>query len=314
LDAKNLEQDELAEKIAGNCSRASIVITDVGHPFDETLQKALKEKEITRFAYYDNPESFVPGGYSSTAAKVMKLAQGVFFANAHLAKDKIYSELGKEIDLTGKERIGIGYYPVSQAGVVAKKRETEHEAKRAEFLKKLDIEDTGQKVCVYFGGNNEEYFERAFPAFLSFLKAEDLNLENVVIVVHQHPGAKKENLDVQKLDACLKNFSDKPKVIVSDFSSDDAQVLADVALYYQTSMAPQFILSGIPTVQVGHERYEDILVRNHLASTATNSEEFVHHLKDMKEQPKEAIFKGLGYEEKWPENLKKAIQGNMLRK
>ncbi|VHO03447.1 hypothetical protein [Candidatus Rhabdochlamydia sp. T3358] len=102
LDDKSPEeQDKLAERIANSCSRASIVITDVGHDFDVKIHEALKEKKITHFAYYDNPENFVPGGYSSTAAKVMKLAQGVFFANAHLAKDKICSELGKEIDLTG---------------------------------------------------------------------------------------------------------------------------------------------------------------------------------------------------------------------
>lgn len=278
LDGRSREQqNEWAKGIAGRCPEKSIVITDAGHPFGERVQEALEERGITRFAYYDNPENFVPGGYSSTAAKVIKIAQGVFFANANLANDKIYSEPGKEIDLTDKKCRGIGYYPVDQAKVIAEKRKTEHEAKRLEFLKKYNIEDTGQKVCVYFGGNNEEYFEKAFPAFLSFLKAKDLNFKNVILVVHQHPGAKKENRDIQKLSECLRGFGDKikPEVIVSDFSSDDAQILADVAFYYQTSMAAQFIFSGIPTVQVGHETYDDILVRNQLAPTVTNSEEFV---------------------------------------
>lgn len=315
------QQNELAEGIAERCPEGSIVITDVGHPFDVALQKALlqralKGKEITRFVYCDNPENFVPGGYSSTAAKVIKLAQGVFFANANLANDKIYSEPGKEIDLTDKKCRGIGYYPVDQAKVIAEKRKTEHEAKRLEFLKKYNIEDTGQKVCVYFGGNNEEYFEKAFPAFLSFLKAKDLNFKNVILVVHQHPGAKKENRDIQKLSECLRGFGDKikPEVIVSDFSSDDAQILADVAFYYQTSMAAQFIFSGIPTVQVGHEIYDDILVRNQLAPTVTNSEEFVqiiNNLKDLEEQPKEAVLKGLGYQENWIDNLDEAIKENI---
>ena len=310
------QQNELAKEIAERCSSASMVITDVGHPFDETLQKALKEKEITRFVYYDNPENFVPGGYSSTAAKVMKLAQGVFFANANLANAGIYSESGEKICLTNQ--IGIGYYPVSQAKVVAEKRKIEHEVKRLEFLKKYNIEDTGQKVCVYFGGNNEEYFEKAFPAFLSFLKAKDLNFKNVILVVHQHPGAKKENRDIQKLNECLKGFSDKikPEVLVSDFSSDDVQVLADVAFYYQTSMAAQFILSGIPTVQVGHETYDDILVRNQLAPTVTNSKEFVqiiNNLENVREQPKETVLKGLGYQENWPDNLDEAIKENILK-
>lgn len=317
LDGKSLEQqDKLAKRITESFSKASIVITDVGHPFDETLQKALKEKEITHFAYYDNPEDFVPGGYSSTAAKVIEFAQGVFFANANLASATIYREPGKEIDITGKKRVGVGYYPLGQAKVVTEKRKTEHEAKRSALLKQHDIEDTGQKVCVYFGGNNEEYFEKAFPAFLSFLQAEDLNTKNIVLVVHQHPGAKEKNLDVQKLNACLKSFSDKakPKVIVSDFSSVEAQVLADVVFYYQTSMAAQFILSGIPTIQVGHKIYEDLLVRNHLIPTAVSSEQFVQiigNLKNMEEQPGEAVLEGLGYRESWSEILENAIKENM---
>lgn len=315
LDGKSFEQQSaLAKRTAENCSSASIVITDVGHPFAETLQKALKERQVTHFAYYDNPEDFVPGGYSSTAAKVMKIAQGVFFANANLANAKIYEEFGKEIDLSDKKRIGIGYYPVSQAEKIAEKRKAEQEAKRLEFLNKHQIEDTGQKVCVYFGGNNEEYFKEAFPAFLSFLKTTDL--ENIVLVVHQHPGAKKENRDIQQLEECLKAFDDKTKskVIVSDFCSEQAQILADVAFYYQTSMAAQFILSGIPTFQVGHKIYADLLVKDHLADTATSSEEFsqvINRLKDVKEQPKEAVFKGLGYEETWPQILENAIKENM---
>ncbi|HEV3270402.1 MAG TPA: hypothetical protein VGZ69_07155 [Candidatus Rhabdochlamydia sp.] len=58
------EQDELAQRIADSCSSASMVITDVGHGFDVKIHEALKEKKITHFAYYDNPENFVPGGYT----------------------------------------------------------------------------------------------------------------------------------------------------------------------------------------------------------------------------------------------------------
>ena len=67
------EEDNLARIIAKTCSGASIVLTDVGHVFDVKIQKALSLPAIkaSRLAYYDNPEPFVPGGYSSTAAEVM---------------------------------------------------------------------------------------------------------------------------------------------------------------------------------------------------------------------------------------------------
>jgi hypothetical protein len=60
--------------------------------------------KIPRLAYYDNPEPFVPGGYSHTAAEVMREAQGILFANETLAKATIYSEIGKEVDFGSRKR------------------------------------------------------------------------------------------------------------------------------------------------------------------------------------------------------------------
>ncbi len=69
---------------------------------------------VVRWAYYDNPETYVPGGYSAVAADVMSVADGVLFANSNLAHTKIYREPGQEIDLTNKHKVGVGYYPLEQ--------------------------------------------------------------------------------------------------------------------------------------------------------------------------------------------------------
>ena len=91
-------------------------------------------------------------------------------------------------------------------------------------------------------------------------------------------------------------------MILSDFTSDDAQVLADAALYYQTSMGPLFVLGGSPVIQIGHEVYADIVVREGIAPTVTSADQFIAVLKDLDKQindnPKNAqklknlIFKG----------------------
>ncbi len=318
------EEDSLAQAIAKTCSTASIVLTDVGHVFDVKIQKALSihATKLPRLAYYDNPEPFVPGGYSSTAAEVMEVAEVILFANETLTRAKIYSAVGKEVDFTDKKRFGIGYYPVSQAEKIAEKRKTDHAITRSTFLMKNVIEDRGQKVLVYFGGNNEEYFSKAFPAFLSFLAkaSEQVDLKNIVIVIQQHPGAKAKNLDGQQVEAWLKEFGgqvEMPQVILSDFSSDHAQVLADAAFYYQTSMGPQFVLEGIPTVQIGHETYEDILVRNHLAPTVTNAEGFaqvIGTLEKMNKMPQQDLLSSLGIKEDWPKVLENVIKESIASK
>lgn len=315
------EEDNLADQIAKTCSTASLVLTDVGHAFDIKIQKALAThaKKIPRVTYYDNSEDLVPGGYSYIADQVMQEAEGVLFANETLAKATIYSEIGKEVDFGSKKRIGIGYYPVSQAKKIAERRDLEHDSQRSIFLTNNKIEDKGQKVWVYFGGNNEEYFSKAFPAFLSLLAQvveQQPDLSNVVIVIQQHPGAKVKNQDGEQVSKWLEKFgktAKMPAIIISNFSSDTAQVIADAAFYYQTSMGPQFVLAGIPTFQIGHEIYKDILVRNHLAYSVTNVTEFVHVVKSLKEGVKEKrqdqlILSGLGIREDWFKVLEGAIK------
>lgn len=312
-------QADLATQIAKSCSKASVVLTDLGHSFDITLQKALAEEapRVLRLTYYDNPEPYVPGGYSNTAAEVMIAAQKVLFANANLRKASIYQEPNKEIKLPLKNRIGIGYYPVNQAEKIVMRREKEHKRMRAGLLAKHGLEDKGQKVLVYFGGNNEEYFTKAFPAFLQILSKG--NLSNTVIVLQQHPGAKSKNRDRHELEAWIKRYSaeaNSPKMIISDETTDDMLVVAEGALYYQTSMGPLYALAGIPIIQVAHETYEDVLVRNRLCPSVINSSDFMVAIAAIQpvavsEMQRKTIYKSLGIRENWFQIFQQALNVNV---
>lgn len=305
-----LSDDEVAEKIAKKCAAASVVLTDIGHTFDEKMMNALSvhAHHVPRFAYYDNPEPFVPGGYSRIAAGVIRAAQGVLFANANLTREAILDGEGREVDFGDRVKVGIGYYPLANVANLVKRRESERQDLRAQFL----AEHGRERVFVYFGGNNEAYFNQAFPAFLGFLSQGKVDLSQTVILIQRHPQAKDD--DKLQVMGWMDEWSEKegmPKLVISHFDSNKAQVIADAALYYQTSMGPQFALIGIPTIQVAHETYEDILVRNKLAPSVTNGDRFAEEVKSLseeKEKPSEAlIHKSLGIKENWDEVLERAL-------
>lgn len=313
------DEDALAEQIAKACSKAKVVITDVGHAFDIKVQKALARQatHVPRLAYYDNPEPYVPGGYSAVAAEVMQAAQGILFANSNLTQAPIFQAPNTVIDFGSREKVGIGYYPINQAEEIAKRRTEEKPMLRQALLQKNDIEDTGQKVLVYFGGNNEEYFSKALPAFLSLLEQgmEQSDFTNLVIVLQQHPGAKAKNTDRNLFEDWASKYRQTPqapRIIISDSNSDDAQTVADGALYYQTSMGPQFVLAGIPTIQVGHETYEDILVRNRLSPSVTSVDHLIEVIADLNQQKKEVqrdvILEGLGIKQDWLQTLETTLK------
>lgn len=272
---------------------------------------------MPRLAYYDNPEPYVPGGYSAVAAEVMQAAQGILFANSNLTQAPIFQAPNTVIDFGSREKVGIGYYPINQAEEIAKRRTEEKPMLRQALLQKNDIEDTGQKVLVYFGGNNEEYFSKALPAFLSLLEQgmEQSDFTNLVIVLQQHPGAKAKNTDRNLFEDWASKYRQTPqapRIIISDSNSDDAQTVADGALYYQTSMGPQFVLAGIPTIQVGHETYEDILVRNRLSPSVTSVDHLIEVIADLNQQKKEVqrdvILEGLGIKQDWLQTLETTLK------
>ncbi len=314
---ENISEEEAAAELAKKCSGAAVIITDVGHAFDVPLQEALQSQasKSLRFAYYDNPETYVPGGYSAVAAKVMRAAQGVLFANANLVKTPLYETPSQEVRLPLEKRRGLGYYPIHQAERIAQRRLSDKKQIRTQFFSQHALKDEGQKVLVYAGGNNEEYFSKAFPAFLAFLSEAPRqgDLSHFVILLQQHPGAKEKNLDGEQVRQWLeKQGKEAPRFFTSTFNSDDAQVLADGMVYYQTSMGPQFVLAGIPTIQAGHNTYEDILVKNGLCSTVTDADSLMRALARLQEDSgvesgHEAIMQGLGIHPDWASRLEDAI-------
>lgn len=310
-------QERVAKEIAQKCNQASLVITDVGHTFSIVMQQALAHfsPKTKRIAYYDNPEVYVPGGYSQVASEVMNLAQQVWFANTKLVSLPVYND-HQEIEIPSHKRLGIGYYPLEQAQHIKKTRAENYADARADFLAKHDLIDSNQKILVYTGGNNEEYFNEAFPACLDFftMLSKEQDLSNCIILLQQHPGAKKENNDGNRALQWLndnRSNSNAPKLFVSDIKTDEALIFADAILYHQTSMGPQFVLAQIPTIQIAHKRYKDILVRNNLCFSVTNQYELKNSLEQLKKaqnQHSEKIVKqGLGIDENWTMRIEQAI-------
>lgn len=285
-----------AKDVAARVKNSSVVLTDVGYFFDETLQRELQGTHHA--AYYDNGEPFVTAEWSSQAARVMNLADSVLFANANLAESEILDGDKKPIDFGEKTRFGIGYYPIAQAEALRERRHAEHPTMRAKLFEQLNIEDCGQRLITYFGGNNSTYFDEALPAFLKMVEQGALS-KDALLILQQHPGAKAMNRDGTLAQG---------KLHLSPLSSEEAMVATDVALYYQTSMGPQFVIAEIPTIQVGHEIYSDILVRSGLAPSATDATTLKDALK--KTPPslnKEQLLNLIGIRADWEDRLERAL-------
>jgi len=300
----------LAQRIAKECQPATCVITDVGHSFLVQVQQALKDEypNITRIAYYDNPEPFVPV-YSETAARVMAVANAILFANNRLVDKGI---MGTE----GKTQIGLGYYPMADVDEIRTLRTSDvRQQKRQEFLAKAGVDDHGQPIMVYFGGANDVYYREAFPHFLKTLElaAEQQDLSTLTIVVQQHPRARTEgNIDGSLVEewkkSAKKNF---PQITLSQGSFSEALIVADSAAYYQTSAAPKFLMMGIPTMQIGHEPYDDVLTRYQLIPSATEAKSFLiglHSLREPNAECIERVYDQLGINKEWPDVFTQFVQ------
>lgn len=280
-----------AAKIAEECAVANVAMTDVGHAFSYNMQCALAEKSphTLRMAYYDNPESDVPGDYPEVALGVMKAAHRILFANP-LIKDKV------AVDVPPENKSGVGFYVVNVDTLKAAR--LEKSALRAKIFAHYGIEERGQRVLVYFGGNNKDYFEKAFPALVTILKEADL--ANTIIFLQQHPRAIPLGLDARQLSG---------EMIVSKESSETMQTLADGALYYQTTLAPRLALAGIPVIQIGHDPYRDCLVRGGVALPVTTAAELAAALEAFPlDISPEKILSALGYDPRWQELLLEALK------
>ncbi len=293
------KEEQALDAIMKVAKTAKIVITDVGNRFSSKVHERLMSEapEVARVAWYENPERFVPG-YSPVAEEVMKKVQYVWFSNANLEKGPIYSheEPLKEVDFTGITRVGIGNFPLQQAEHVAHLRR--------------------QRTVAYMGGNNEEYFTKAFPAFLGFITEgmQNEDLSHLTFVLQQHPSAKKENRDGKLLEKWQDTHRDNPhapKLQLSSYSQVEMQTKAHAVMYWQTSMSPQFYVAGIPAIQVGHRLFQDTLVRERLCDEAISTESFLAALDKLAPQrspeEKAKIEKVVGVKKEWATIIRTAV-------
>jgi hypothetical protein len=312
---------EEAEKIAKTCQTAFCVITDVGYLFSVEIQKALliHAEKVRRVAYYDNPEPFIPG-YSKNASETIELAHDILLANPNLYKQGIFSKKDQLIPLDTKKIFAVGYYHKDYFTQIALKRRTSKEDLTRNFLFEHGLyQGHKRKLFFYFGGSNTPYYEKAFPAFINFIgeaQKSKLDLRDYIFVIQKHLQAKEQKKEEQIIAKAIKERRldhNNPPIVISKFSQAKAQVVADAAFYYQSPQGPQFALEGIqPIFQIGHKKYEDILVRNGIISSITTPQEFIYAFQQLNENPpepydKQKILNLLGYNKHWNKEFLKAI-------
>ena len=85
--------------------------------------------------------------------------------------------------------------------------------------------------------------------------------------------------------------------------------MADAVFWHQTSMSPQFALIGLPSIQVGVRKGNDLIVRNDLCHYATTGEELLEALEGLNDtatiEPQKVLDAlGIGA---WKANLSRFI-------
>ncbi|MEZ5315484.1 MAG: hypothetical protein R3E91_04665 [Chlamydiales bacterium] len=314
--------DIVAEELVKKCNEvARIVITDIGNQFNVILQKKFKDKSspICRMVYYDNPEPYVPGGYSETVSQILWETNSILFANKNLNTSNLWRTPRDKMRTyqVFDDGIGIGYYSFDQANRIKERREKDSSQARNQLFTHYQIQDKGQKVLAYIGGSSEEPYQ-AFARFLLDLN-KDKDVSNVIILIQAHPNTKSDNLGFRHLNLLVERHKQEdypkfPKILISDTETEDLLVAADGVLYYQTSMAAQFALARIPTAQVGNKPYEDILVKNKLCQLVNSSEALSAVLEslELQESDENLIKEALGYSPDWAEKLENFIKAKEL--
>ncbi len=293
------------DSVLSVCKNAQIIITDVGCSFHIALHEKLSESgHKNHFAYYDNPESFVPGNYSQVAQKVMQAASGVLFANETFVKECPFS-------LEGKALYGIGYYTwMKKKEIIRELREKIHENLKQRYLEAHYVYPQCKKVIVYFGGNNDVYYNLALPAMLShFSKAlSSLDLHDTLLILQQHPGTRNNPAARDRFlwDLTRQNLLENPNTPIfriSEESTDDLLLIADHVCYYQTSISPLFKGAGLSFFQIGHEPYKEAMVRYNTCPVVTSSEELIEFFRNPPQYDEISWVSALGANEDWHKNL-----------
>lgn len=310
----NVEDD--VEKIAKQYPEIDEIVTEISLPESKRIHEVFFKlrPDVKRAAYYDNPESFVPGGYSQGVSSMLEgPVQEILFANHNHIKEALFSEEAQKIDTSHVIKRAIGYYPLKKVQEILDLRNREKRQKlREDLFSGLSVQDRNQKIFVYVGGANDYYYNSAWPFFLKLLSKAFTNSkeQNFLVILQQHPRARSSgNADGKLLIEWKRSNPLLAKTIeVSCISTEEALALSDGVFYSQTSMAPIFALTGTPTMQIGPKPLDDLLIRNQLCPHILTAKQLLHSLAPESATPNvEAIYEALGFSENWQDNLAKAI-------
>ena len=282
------EIKEFSNEVAKSCEFANIIFVGIGHQFAGHFLEAITElygslKRV--ILYYENPEVYVPGGYSDLAQSAVTLGrpEEVLFANKNLAKKGVSVCKGLE----RVRKIGLGYYPMHDV----------------EVLKKLRAEKKveASRVFVYLGGAeaNTDYFDKALPAFIEMLSKISFLESPTTLIFRKHPRSSGADWSI------VKAFEMPGLTVVLDIDSLlNTLARADYTFYYQTSLSPLLILGGVNPIQVGHEVYREVLVDKGLIPVATSTEGLGSLLgNSMGIVDDEVVFNAIGFDPLWENNL-----------
>lgn len=284
---------EFSKAASEACEHSKIIFVGIGHQFSGHFLEAILErygKSKRVILYYENPEVFVPGGYSelAQAAIVIGKPREIVFANENLAREGISVCEGLE----GVRKLGLGYYLMSDI----------------EILKKLQAERGREKgrVWLYLAGaeTNRDYINKAFPAFINMVSEISFEENPITLIFRKHPRS--SGIDWEQLNALKKPGL---TILLDEDSLLNTLAIADYAFYYQTSLSPLLVLAGINTIQVGHEVYHEILVDKGIIPVATNASEFRRILDSPKNEiAEEVVYDAIGYDPLWENRLLEIIE------
>ncbi len=279
---------EFSAEVASVCEFANIILVGIGHQFAGHFLEAITNRygDSKRvILYYENPEVFVPGGYSELAQAAVTLGKPaeILFANRNLAASDV--DVCQGIDDVRK--IGLGYYPMQEIETLRKLRADKK------------IED--EKVIVYLGGAevNSDYFCEALPAFIDMMSKISLEDSPTTLIFRKHPRS-------TGLDWSMVKALEVPglTVLLDQDSLLNTLARADYTLYYQTSLSPMLVLAGVNPIQVGHVVYNEVLVEKGVIPVAVTVAELGSLLeKSNGIVSDEVVYDAIGYDRECEANL-----------
>ena len=263
-------------------------------------------KGLKRVLYYDNFEPYVPGGYSQRMGLMVKNGlDAVIFASAPLATQAIFYEPTHEIDFKNAKRYGIGFYALDRTPI--DKASRKKEVLRSDLLKKCALESEDPITLLYLGGANTVFYEEALPDLLEILETSELP-KKTILLYQRHPRA--DDIDLKKIEAVREALDENNiTVLISPYSIDEAIVLADKVLYFQTTVIPKCLLEKKGVIQIAKVPYSDFAIRHSFVQSVNNSRDFIRAiLMPTQIIARDAILKSIGYDKRWDERFISIIE------